>query len=297
MYDPAKMSQAYNSTIHRPSRLSRPILLAIAIIVFLGYASHGTWQQSAQPDPQAAILKTSQFPTAGHTRVPFQSQDEYTDNVVEIIPTPNPPPPSHPTTPPQSSNADTLALHDESLSPSGEGTLYSKIGKVTMLYYDKASKDSFWYEKALSSHKEHNLRFGYKQFVLRSEIVPDFFSKQAFILSILLQELSKPKAERLEWLFWHDVDLVLVNAQIPLEIFVPPPEYSHIHHLVSSDLNGLNAGVFFLRVHPWSLRYLSAIISYSDFHPDKWLRYQEQTAMEWLVQEVSFSPDQNSCTY
>jgi len=275
--------------------MSRPILLAIAIIIFIGYASHSTWQQSAGPGLRATpkielptIPKTARLHTDGTILDPYDEVlDDSPGDVVELISTLSTPQVAEPTPSPQSTNTNSLALHDETLGAAGEGTLYSKIGKVTMLYYNKPTKDSFWYEKALSSQREHNLRFGYKQFVLRTEIVPEFFSKQAFILSIMLQELAKPTAERLEWLFWHDVDLVLVNAQIPLELFVPPPEFSHIHHIVASDLNGLNAGVFFLRVHPWSLRYLSAIISYQDFHPDKWLRYQEQTAMEWLVQEVS----------
>ncbi|KAI1620274.1 hypothetical protein EDD37DRAFT_653871 [Exophiala viscosa] len=286
------MSQAYNTNMPRPYRMSRPILLAIAIIIFLGYASHSAWQQSAQPDLRTTpkidlptIPKTTRLHTEGRILDPFESLDESTAGLVEDIPASSTQQVAEPTPSSQSTNTNSLALHDETLGAAGEGTLYSKIGKVTMLYYNKPTKDSFWYEKALSSQREHNLRFGYKQFVLRTEIVPEFFSKQAFILSIMLQELAKPTAERLEWLFWHDVDLVLVNAQIPLELFVPPPEFSHIHHIVASDLNGLNAGVFFLRVHPWSLRYLSAIISYQDFHPDKWLRYQEQTAMEWLVQE------------
>ncbi|KAI1608514.1 hypothetical protein EDD36DRAFT_101607 [Exophiala viscosa] len=292
MYGSEKMSQAYNTNMPRPYRMSRPILLAIAIIIFLGYASHSAWQQSAQPDLRTTpkidlptIPKTTRLHTEGRILDPFESLDESTAGLVEDIPASSTQQVAEPTPSSQSTNTNSLALHDETLGAAGEGTLYSKIGKVTMLYYNKPTKDSFWYEKALSSQREHNLRFGYKQFVLRTEIVPEFFSKQAFILSIMLQELAKPTAERLEWLFWHDVDLVLVNAQIPLELFVPPPEFSHIHHIVASDLNGLNAGVFFLRVHPWSLRYLSAIISYQDFHPDKWLRYQEQTAMEWLVQE------------
>ncbi|KIV81745.1 hypothetical protein PV11_03907 [Exophiala sideris] len=288
MYGREKMSQSYNTNMARPYRMSRPILLAIAIIIFIGYASRSTWQQPAQPNRSTTpkvdlptIPKTARPPAYGRIGEPF----EVLEDAAQVISTSSTWQVAESTPSPQSPNTNALVLHDETLGAAGEGTLYSKIGKVTMLYYNKPTKDSFWYEKALSSQKEHNLRHGYKQFVLRSEIVPEFFSKQAFILSILLQELAKPTAERLEWLFWHDVDLVLVNAQIPLELFTPPPEFSHIHHIVASDLNGLNAGVFFLRVHPWSLRYLSAIISYQDFHPDKWLRYQEQTAMEWLVQE------------
>lgn len=87
---------------------------------------------------------------------------------------------------------------------------------------------------------------------------------------------------------WHDADVVLTNAKLPLEVFLPPPQWSNIHLLVTNDLNGLNNGVFFLRVHEWSMWYLSAVMAFNYYRPDTRLRWSdcEQTTMEFLIQEV-----------
>ncbi|KIW19115.1 hypothetical protein PV08_03407 [Exophiala spinifera] len=277
------MTTGHNVSFRGRYRLARVILLATALIMLILYATSSRWepeQQQGQVAPR--VLETPIVDS------PATMPAKYTDPTGDRVAT-------HPMAPgdeafqpiddPRVPTAKALTEHDKEISPSAEGSLYSKIGKLSMLYYNEVSKETFWYEQALAGHRIHNMRFGYKHFVLRHEIVPDIWSKQAFILSVLLQELAKPMGERLEWLFWHDADLVLMNSNIPLEIFLPPPEFSHIHHIVANDLNGLNAGVFFLRVHEWSMWYLSAVMSYTNFHPDRVLRYSEQTAMEWLIQE------------
>ncbi|KAK5197972.1 hypothetical protein LTR99_009390 [Exophiala xenobiotica] len=276
------MPHAHNSAFRWPHRLGRIILLAVALVILLIYATKSSWEQSLDFSQLPAVAQAIETSAPFHPPVLVENE---ADSAKGVPSSSSPVESERPTATPSPEPIKALTDHDEDLSPSGEGALYSKIGKVTMLYYDKVSKDSVWFEKALAGHKAHNLRFGYKHFVLRHEIVPDVWSKQAFILSILLQELAKPMADRLEWLFWHDADLVLMNAQLPLEMFVPPDTFSHVHHLVANDLNGLNAGVFFLRVHEWSMWYLSAVMSYTTYNPDKQLRYSEQTAMEWLIQD------------
>lgn len=75
-----------------------------------------------------------------------------------------------------------------------------------------------------------------------------------------------------------------MNPHIPLEIFLPPsPSYSHIHALVTNDHHGLNNGVFFLRVHEWSVFLLSSTLSYPIYNPDTALRFHDQTAMGELL--------------
>lgn len=279
------MATGHNASFRGRHRLGRVILLATAVILLILYATNSRWEQDQQPGSvEPRVLET---PIIEDPPTRIAEQTDSANNHVAPHPMAPSREDSQPTEAPRAPTAKALTDHDKEISPSGEGSLYSKIGKLTMLYYNEVSKDTIWYEKALSGHKAHNMRFGYKHFVLRHEIVPDIWSKQAFILSILLQELAKPMGDRLEWLFWHDADLVLMNSNIPLEIFVPPAEFSHIHHVVANDLNGLNAGVFFLRVHEWSMWYLSAVMSYTNYHPDRPLRYSEQTAMEWLIQEVS----------
>jgi hypothetical protein len=162
----------------------------------------------------------------------------------------------------------------------------SKISKVTALWYDTVTEDTQAYESALLSHREHDRNFHYRHFVLRRDIARGIWSKLAYMLSILLTELEKAPDERLEWLFWHDADLVLMNSQIPLEIFLPPePKWAHINFIAANDVNSLNAGVFFLRVCEWSLHFVTAALAYKTYKPDVNLRYAEQTALLLLTRE------------
>ncbi|KAH8646836.1 hypothetical protein BX600DRAFT_155967 [Xylariales sp. PMI_506] len=163
--------------------------------------------------------------------------------------------------------------------------IWAKIGKVTMLYYNDPTKDSLAYEKALLTHQNHDNLHHYRHYVMRREVVPGMWAKIGFLLSIMLQELEKSPSERLEWLFWHDSDLILMNSKIPLEAFLPPHRWSHIHVIGSNDLNGLNAGVFFIRVHEWSVSFLMSAYAYKDFYPGVPLPFAEQTAMEILMAE------------
>jgi hypothetical protein len=71
----------------------------------------------------------------------------------------------------------------------------SYVGKVSMLY-----GDNLVYEQALKTHDRHNLAHGYDMTVLRRQLLPGFWSKPAYILSRLLEEMAKPEDERLEWI-------------------------------------------------------------------------------------------------
>ena len=74
----------------------------------------------------------------------------------------------------------------------------SLIGKVTILFN---SKDPT-YIRALQTHEVHNQRFGYPMFVLRHPILENIWSKPAYILAALLEEMRKPEGNRLEWLLY-----------------------------------------------------------------------------------------------
>ncbi|PNS16108.1 hypothetical protein CAC42_4509 [Sphaceloma murrayae] len=164
----------------------------------------------------------------------------------------------------------------------GEG-INARIGKVTAVYYDQVTKKSDAYEMALRSHRDHDRNFGYPHFVLRRGVVKGLWSKEAYLLSILVAEMEKPASQRLDWLFWHDADVVLTNSEMPLEIFTPPADkWSHVNYLVTNDLNGMNDGVFFLRVCEWSINFMAAGLAYRSFNPKVDLRYDEQTALELL---------------
>jgi mannan polymerase II complex MNN10 subunit len=58
------------------------------------------------------------------------------------------------------------------------------------------------YERAQLGHIEHNSIHGYPEFVLRKALTTDIWSKPAYLLSIILEELAKPAREHLEWLLY-----------------------------------------------------------------------------------------------
>ncbi|KEF51113.1 uncharacterized protein A1O9_12836 [Exophiala aquamarina CBS 119918] len=145
------------------------------------------------------------------------------------------------------------------------------------------------YERALAAHVPHNRNFGYSMYVLREKTLPGYWSKPAYILEQLLAELALPEDRRLKWLVWFDGDIVLMNPKIPLEIFLPPDDkWNHIHGVVTNDHRGLNNGVFFLRVHEWSVWLMTACLGTEIFDPAIELEFGDQSAMGMWVKKERF---------
>lgn len=163
----------------------------------------------------------------------------------------------------------------------------TRIGKCTILF----SGNSAW-ERALRTHERHDREHGYRFHVLRQQILDDVWSKPAYILSLLLRELAKPESERLEWLMWVDADTVLLNPYIPIDVFLPPlgGEFDDIHLVYSNDWNGLNNGVFPVRVNQWAVQLFSAIVSFRHYLPDEPLVFRDQSAMDTLLHDPAFAP-------
>lgn len=88
------------------------------------------------------------------------------------------PPPSPP--PPKSSNV-----------PSSH-----RVAKVSMLY----GRPNSLYERAIQSHERHAARWGYPMLVLRQDIAAGFWNKPTYLLTAVVNELSKPADERIEWM-------------------------------------------------------------------------------------------------
>lgn len=87
---------------------------------------------------------------------------------------------------------------------------------------------------------------------------------------------------------WFDADTVVLNSQTPLDIFLPSePEFSRVHLLIASNWDGLNSGVFAIRVHPWSVSLLSAVLAYPVYNAAKLEtdRFRDQSAFQWLLQD------------
>ena len=165
------------------------------------------------------------------------------------------------------------------------GIYEASIAKVSMLY----GPPNPLYTRALATHEVHNANFGYPFFVLREQLLPGYWSKPAYILRLLLTELEKPEAQRLKWLMWVDGDTVIMNPKIPLDIFLPPSEdkaWSHVHLVVTNDHRGLNNGVFFLRVHEWSVWLMNSCLNTQIHQPDLDLEFGDQSALQYWLHEV-----------
>ena len=166
----------------------------------------------------------------------------------------------------------------------GERPFLSKVSALT-----KDNEGDSVYERALRTHAEHNRIHGYSSHVLRESVLESWWSKPAFLLDVMLQELKKPVQERLGWLFWHDADTVVLNPNIPLETFLPPPGWDDLHLLVTSDINGLNNGLFLMRVSQVNLELLLAWLAYEHYNPDKPLEFGDQSAMHRCLQHPKFN--------
>lgn len=147
-------------------------------------------------------------------------------------------------------------------------------------------------ENALLSHKRHTERWGCKFEELEYDLTTGrLFSKQYFVMSTMLQELAKPEEERQQWLMWVDADSIVLNPALSPEVFLPPDHLKDVYALVTGDQNGLNAGVFYLRVHPSSLDLLTQAVDYPAAHPDEDLGwFGEQAAMANVIKSIEASP-------
>lgn len=166
----------------------------------------------------------------------------------------------------------------------------SKIGKCTVMH----GKYGPGHLPAFDTHLRHSEIHHYPIFVLDRPIVDGLWSKEAALLAVLLHEMSKPEATRLHWLMWFDADTLVINPLIPVEAFLPPQNLEGINLLVTEDWNGLNNGVFLLRVSAWSVNFLTNILAYPSYKPDEDLPFTEQSAMERTIQDPRYA---SACIY
>ncbi|KAI9825521.1 MAG: hypothetical protein M1819_000513 [Sarea resinae] len=154
-----------------------------------------------------------------------------------------------------------------------------------MLY----GKPNELYERAVRTHVKHGQKLGYPVHVLRQEITGGYWNKPAYILSLVVNELAKPPGERTQWLMWVDADSIIINQLLPVEIFLPPEDFSNVHFIGNKDQNGLNTGIFFIHVHEWSVRMLTKAMAFPMFHPDIDLGVSmDQVAMAYVFNETEF---------
>lgn len=151
----------------------------------------------------------------------------------------------------------------------------------------------------------HSLRHGTEIHVLCDPIVDDLWKKPAFLLNLLMYELLKPPNERLEWIMWVDRDTLILDQCHQISSFLPPEpsrfggwlerttnsdrrEKNATHLLVTNDFNGLNNGVFLLRVNSWAIQFFNSILAFRHYNPGVELKFTEQSAMELVINEDGF---------
>ncbi|KAF2268074.1 galactosyl transferase GMA12/MNN10 family protein [Lojkania enalia] len=203
---------------------------------------------------------------------------------------------------------DTLVHHSASLhstcrkvAPFAERN--TRMATVTANFGTKSH-----YKQALQSHILHALIHGTDFHALCDPLIDDLWNKPYFILSLLMEEMAKPKNERLEWIFWVDGDSFIVDQCRPLSSFLPPepslPFASHLPQaqgeseprkpehepnvIVSNDPSGFNDGVFFLRVNQWAVDLFTDILAFRHFKPEVELVFSEQSAMDHVLQHPKF---------
>lgn len=58
------------------------------------------------------------------------------------------------------------------------------------------------YEKSIQTHVNHGYKWGVPTHILKESLVGEgsYFNKPAFLLSLMLNEMQKPKEKRAEWI-------------------------------------------------------------------------------------------------
>jgi len=147
------------------------------------------------------------------------------------------------------------------------------------------------YENAISSFYQYSKIHGYNFEFYHTRYDTE---RQIFYMkfnSIIEKIILGLKEKTYGWIFWVDSDVILTNPNIRLESFLPNDKMNKIHFIASDDSNGLNAGVFFIRVHPWSLNLLMRAMAYSYNNKGKTLDFADQSSLNNVLTETKDDDD------
>ena len=78
----------------------------------------------------------------------------------------------------------------------------AKIRQATMLVHGEKDELSPIYGKSVETHVRHGKRWGIPTHVLKHDLVKkgSLFNKEAYLLTLILNELAKPENCRAEWI-------------------------------------------------------------------------------------------------
>jgi mannan polymerase II complex MNN10 subunit len=89
---------------------------------------------------------------------------------------------------------------------------------------------------------------------------------------------------------WLDSDAIIMNHHVPLEMFLPPDALRDTRLILTKDQNGINAGIYFIKVDRWSLQLLAEVIAFRSFFPDVELKFSEQSATIAVLDSPEHKP-------
>jgi len=166
-----------------------------------------------------------------------------------------------------------------------------KKENIIIVMFSNVVKPNSIYENAISSFYQYSKIHGYD---LECNHYRYDNERQIFFMklnSVIEKIIIGLKEKTYDWIFWVDSDVILTNPNIRIESFLPNDKMTNIHFIASDDDSGLNAGVFLIRVHPWSLNLLMRAMSYSYFHKDKGLRFADQSSINNVLTESKEDKD------
>lgn len=118
----------------------------------------------------------------------------------------------------------------------------------------------------LPNKEEYCHRHGYKLISKVFEEESDVTLPKQYLLK---QNILNHDAD---WLLWIDTDAIIMNMTISLEAFIPNND---VDFIIGEDWNGINSGVFFLKVNDKTLNFINQCINYQ---PIEYIKY---TTPEW----------------
>jgi len=160
-----------------------------------------------------------------------------------------------------------------------------KQPRIAIVTFSNFIKSNSIYENAINELYQYAKIHNYDLYIDKNNYNTDreiYYMKTNTIIKYLMKFLDE---KTYDWIFWVDSDVLIVNPNIKLETFLPPLINDEIHLIISKDDNGLNAGIFFLRVHTWSLSFMMRSSVYTYYNKPRLLFYSDQASMNNVLVE------------
>lgn len=169
------------------------------------------------------------------------------------------------------------------------------LKNILLLSMDVGRDETLVYP--LHTHETFAFKNGYDYRVSFKDTVANSRSKVWNKIHLLQQYLS-PESN-LDWIWWVDSDLIIMNYEIDLHdhVFKRAIAYrlergiedvESMDMIITHDCNGFNAGSFLLKNSPWSRKLLKDVMAIDmNIVPDN--GYQEQAALAYFIKNEEYS--------